>query len=110
MRAAMGRASRELLRDADVQVEAVVVTAQMFSLQPVDGAMEPVGPMLSWLDQRAAPQAAALAGTGDISRERVRCRNVTGWRSPTDQSGKWRQNVTSPTAGSVGVERWWRGD
>jgi xylulokinase len=61
MRAAMGRASRELLRDADVQVEAVVVTAQMFSLQPVDGAMEPVGPMLSWLDQRAAATAAELA-------------------------------------------------
>src|SRR6187551_3468956 len=54
IRASMGRASRELVRDRDVRVEAVSVTAQMFSLQPVDAALEPVGPMLSWLDQRAA--------------------------------------------------------
>jgi xylulokinase len=61
IRTAMGRASRALLRDADATVEAVVVTAQMFSLQPVDAAGEPVGPMLSWLDQRAAGIAAGLA-------------------------------------------------
>ncbi|MET0771958.1 MAG: FGGY family carbohydrate kinase [Candidatus Limnocylindrales bacterium] len=61
IRAAMARASRELLRDRPVSVEAVSVTAQMFSLQPVDAALEPVGPMLSWLDQRAAGVAADLA-------------------------------------------------
>lgn len=61
IRAAMGRASRALLRDADLTVEAVVVTAQMFSLQPVDASGQPVGLMLSWLDQRAAGVAAALA-------------------------------------------------
>jgi xylulokinase len=61
IRASMGRASRELLRDRDVRVEAVSVTAQMFSLQPVDAALEPVGPMLSWLDQRAAVIAGDLA-------------------------------------------------
>ena len=61
IRAAMGRASRELLRDRPVAVEAISVTAQMFSLQPVDAALEPVGPMLSWLDQRAAVVAAQLA-------------------------------------------------
>ncbi len=63
IRAAMGRASRALLRavDADASVEAVVVTAQMFSLQPVDEAGEPVGPMLSWLDQRSAGAAEELA-------------------------------------------------
>ena len=58
----MGRASRELLRDRDARVvEAVSVTAQMFSLQPVDASLEPVGPMLSWLDQRAAGIAGDLA-------------------------------------------------
>ena len=62
IRAAMSRASRELLRDRPVSVEAVSVTAQMFSLQPVDAALEPVGPMLSWLDQRAAGVATDLAG------------------------------------------------
>jgi xylulokinase len=61
IRAAMGRASRALLGAHDAHVEAVVVTAQMFSLQPVDDLGEPVGPMLSWLDQRAAEAADALA-------------------------------------------------
>jgi xylulokinase len=61
IRAGMGRASRKLLRDHPGRVEAVVVTAQMFSLQPVDAAGDPVGPMLSWLDQRAAGAAADLA-------------------------------------------------
>lgn len=61
IRAAMGRASRALLRGTDARVEAVVVTAQMFSLQPVDTKGEPVGPMLSWLDQRAAGAASELA-------------------------------------------------
>jgi len=61
IRAGMGRASRQLLRDHPGRVDAVVVTAQMFSLQPVDAAGEPVGPMLSWLDQRAAGAAAGLA-------------------------------------------------
>jgi xylulokinase len=64
LRASMGRASRELLRsrgDEGGDVAAVVVTAQMFSLQPVDAGLEPVGPMLSWLDQRAAGVADDLA-------------------------------------------------
>jgi xylulokinase len=43
------------------QVEAVSVTAQMFNVVPVGAAGEPLAPMLSWLDTRAAPQAAALA-------------------------------------------------
>jgi sugar (pentulose or hexulose) kinase len=42
-------------------VEAVSVTAQMFNVVPVGAAGEPLRPMLSWLDTRAAPQAAALA-------------------------------------------------
>jgi xylulokinase len=61
IRAAMSRASRELMRDPSVRVAAISVTAQMFSLQPVDAALEPVGPMLSWLDQRAADVASGLA-------------------------------------------------
>ena len=36
IRRSMARATRELLRERDVRVEAVSVTAQMFSLQPVD--------------------------------------------------------------------------
>lgn len=61
IRAAMGRASRQLLREHPAEVDAVVATAQMFSLQPTDAGGEPVGPMLSWLDQRAAGAAADLA-------------------------------------------------
>jgi xylulokinase len=61
IRAAMGRASRALLQASSTSVAAVVVTGQMFSLQPVDARLEPVGPMLSWLDQRAAGAAARLS-------------------------------------------------
>lgn len=61
IRRSMARASRMLLREHAARVEAVVVTAQMFSLQPVDALGEPVGPMLSWLDQRAAGVADDLA-------------------------------------------------
>lgn len=67
MRVALAAATRDLLvasevtGAADAGIAGIVLTAQMFSLQPVDVEGEPVGPMLSWLDQRAAPQAAALA-------------------------------------------------
>jgi xylulokinase len=64
IRAALVAATRELLdasTSATTDIEGVVLTAQMFSVQPVDAAGEPVGPMLSWLDQRAAGEAADLA-------------------------------------------------
>lgn len=60
----LGAASRALLARPGVapgQVEAVSVTAQMFNVVPVGPGGEPLLPMLSWLDTRAAPQAAALA-------------------------------------------------
>jgi xylulokinase len=60
----LGAACRALLERPGVtagQVEAVSVTAQMFNVVPVGAAGEPLTPMLSWLDTRAAPQAAALA-------------------------------------------------
>ena len=60
----LGAACRALLERPGVaaeQVEAVSVTAQMFNVVPVGAAGEPLLPMLSWLDTRAAPQAAALA-------------------------------------------------
>lgn len=65
IRDAIATATRQLVRDTGVDphgLSGIVLTAQMFSLQPVDADCEPIGPMLSWLDQRAAPQAAALAG------------------------------------------------
>ena len=60
----LGAACRALLERPGVsagQVEAVSVTAQMFNVVPVGPGGEPLMPMLSWLDTRAAPQAAALA-------------------------------------------------
>jgi xylulokinase len=60
----LGAACRSLLDRQGVapgHVEAVSVTAQMFNVVPVGAAGEPLTPMLSWLDTRAAPQAAALA-------------------------------------------------
>jgi xylulokinase len=62
--AQLGAASRALLARPGVtpgQVEGVSVTAQMFNVVPVGPGGEPLLPMLSWLDTRAAPQAAALA-------------------------------------------------
>jgi xylulokinase len=60
----LGAACRALLERPGVtpgQVEAVSVTAQMFNVVPVAADGRPLAPMLSWLDTRAAPQAAALA-------------------------------------------------
>ena len=60
----LGAACRALLERPGVtpgQVAAVSVTAQMFNVVPVGADGAPLLPMLSWLDTRAAPQAAALA-------------------------------------------------
>lgn len=60
----LGEAGREVLATAAVDptdVAGVAVTAQMFNVVPLDAAGRPIAPMLSWLDQRAAPQAAELA-------------------------------------------------
>lgn len=60
----LAAACRSLLERPGVtpgQIEAVSVTAQMFNVVPVGATGEPLAPMLSWLDTRAAPQAAALA-------------------------------------------------
>ncbi len=59
----LGYASREALEVAGFaprDVAAVGVTAQMFSVAPVDQAGRALRPMLSWLDQRAVVQAASL--------------------------------------------------
>ena len=64
IRRTMAKASRAVLRERSVKstgIDAIAVTAQMFNLVAVDEAGEPVLPMLSWLDSRAAPRAAALA-------------------------------------------------
>ena len=71
--ARLGAACRSLLARPGVapgQVAAVSVTAQMFNVVPVGAAGEPLMPMLSWLDTRAAPQAAALADPADIEARR----------------------------------------
>src|SRR5919112_4544867 len=61
--AALGEASREVIAAVAVpagDVAGVAVTAQMFSVVPVDADGRPLRPMLSWLDQRSSGQAAAL--------------------------------------------------
>lgn len=68
---ALGRASRRVMTSRGIDPAAVAVatvTAQMFSVVPVDRDGRAVRPMLSWLDQRS--QAAAVeitkqAGTDD---------------------------------------------
>ncbi len=62
---ALADATRSLVADTGLDLASVAgigVTAQMFNVVPVDADLRPMGPMLSWLDQRAAGQAAALAG------------------------------------------------
>lgn len=59
----LGRASRDVLGAVGIEprdVAGVGLTAQMFSVVPADGAGRPLRPMLSWLDERAAGQAAEL--------------------------------------------------
>ena len=64
--AALYRASRELVEGRDTaDIEAIAVTAQMFNLVPLDRDGRPLTLMLSWLDQRAAGQAARLADRFD---------------------------------------------
>ncbi len=61
--AELGRASCEVLEATGTNpddVAAVGLTAQMFNVVPLDGRGQPVGPMLSWLDQRALRQAEGL--------------------------------------------------
>ena len=74
------------------QVEAVSVTAQMFNVVPVGADGAPLTPMLSWLDTRAAPQAAAWprpwgrtsssAGWARPSPPRTSCPGSCGWSRP----------------------------
>jgi xylulokinase len=60
--AALATTTRDLLDGRPEQrIDGIAVTAQMFNLVPVDRAGRALLPMLSWLDQRAAPQAEALA-------------------------------------------------
>jgi xylulokinase len=60
--AALYASARSLVADrGDLAVDAIAVTAQMFNLVPLDSAGRALTPMLSWLDQRAAGQAARLA-------------------------------------------------
>ena len=54
-------AARELVDRAAVTISGISVTAQMFNVVPVDHAGRPLGPMVSWLDQRGEGAAATLA-------------------------------------------------
>lgn len=61
--AELGMASRDVLGAVGVEpgdIAGVGLTAQMFSVVPVDGAGRALRPMLSWLDTRASGQAAEL--------------------------------------------------
>lgn len=63
--AALGRASRNVMTAREVDPAAITVatvTAQMFSVVPVDGDGRAVRPMLSWLDQRSHAAAAEITG------------------------------------------------
>lgn len=62
--AATTRVTRELVErspDGPGSVVGVSVTGQMFNIVPVDKSGRALAPMLSWLDQRGAPQAVQLA-------------------------------------------------
>jgi xylulokinase len=62
--AACVAATRELLAGGPAvagAIDGIGLTAQMFDLAPVDPAGASTLPMLSWLDQRAAAEADALA-------------------------------------------------
>ena len=64
--AELGAASREVMGAVGVdpsEVAAVAVTAQMFSVVPVDRDGRPLRPMLSWLDQRSSVEAARIRST-----------------------------------------------
>jgi sugar (pentulose or hexulose) kinase len=54
-------AARELIDRVGVAIAGISVTAQMFNVVAVDQRGRPLGPMLSWLDQRADQTAATLA-------------------------------------------------
>lgn len=63
MVAELGAASREVIAAVGVDavdVAAVAVTAQMFSVVPVGHDGVPLRPMLSWLDQRSTVEAARI--------------------------------------------------
>ena len=67
MIAALGAASRAVLASLSIaarDVVAVGLTAQMFSVVPVDADGHALRPMLSWLDQRSDAEAAAIVGRG----------------------------------------------
>jgi xylulokinase len=59
----LGAASREVVAAVGIdasEVAGVAVTAQMFSVVPVDTAGIPLRPMLSWLDQRSSVEAGQI--------------------------------------------------
>lgn len=57
----VGRCVVARARAANSHIVGISVTAQMFNIVPVDATGQPLLPMLSWLDQRAAADAIALA-------------------------------------------------
>ncbi|MDQ3127759.1 MAG: FGGY family carbohydrate kinase, partial [Chloroflexota bacterium] len=66
---ALGRVSRATLEALAVKpgrIAAVGVTAQMFSVVPVDRGGRPLRPMLSWLDQRAGDEAVRLRAAASV--------------------------------------------
>jgi sugar (pentulose or hexulose) kinase len=61
--AELGTASREVIGDVGIDpsdVASVALTAQMFSVVPVDPAGVALRPMLSWLDQRSSAEAGRI--------------------------------------------------
>lgn len=60
---ALGEASRDAVAAAGIDasdVASISLTAQMFSVVPLDRDARPLRPMLSWLDQRAADEATGI--------------------------------------------------
>jgi sugar (pentulose or hexulose) kinase len=70
-----------VLRDAaaatagQARIAAVALAAQAGSVVPVDAAGEPLAPMITWLDRRAAPLTAAWQTDGTAARIRA----LSGW-------------------------------
>jgi len=67
---AVAESSRAVVKQAGIdpaEVGGVAVTAQMFNMLPVDKKIQPLIPMVSWLDRRTIDQAEAIRESGYTS-------------------------------------------
>lgn len=64
---AIAKTTRSVIEKEGIEAEqiaCVAVTAQMFNMLPVNQKMNPIMPMISWLDRRTVEQAEWIINTG----------------------------------------------